>query len=175
MPLTRAKKQELLEGYEEDFKSTPHAFVLSYKGAKVPQVTELRARIRSKGGKYVVVKNTLALRAVKGGPLEALGEHFTGETAVAYSQNDPVALAKVLTDFIKEAPAFQFKGALLDGIAVPTAEIQSIASLPSREQLIAKILFLLQSPITRFARVLAAVPQSFVSVLDQVRIKKENA
>jgi len=175
MPLTRAKKQELLESYEEDLKTTPHAFVLSYKGAKVPQVTELRSRIRQKGGKYVVVKNTLALRAVKGAPLEALGQHFTGETAVAYSQNDPVALAKVLTDFVKDVPAFQFKGALLDGVAVPASEIQSIASLPSREQLIAKVLYLLQSPITRFARVLAAVPQQFVGTLDQIRIKKENA
>lgn len=173
MPLSRARKQELVEGYEEGLKKTPHAFVLSYKGAKVPQVTELRSRIRQKGGKYIVVKNTLALRAVKGTPLEVLGEHFTGETAVAYSHNDPVALAKVLTDFVKEAPVFQFKAALLDGRAVPTSEIQSIASLPSRDELIAKVLFLLQSPITRLARVLAAVPQQFVSVLDQVRIKKE--
>ena len=173
MPLSRARKQELVESYEEDLKKTSHAFVLSYKGAKVPQVTELRARIRQKGGKYIVVKNTLALRAVKGAPLEVLGEHFTGETAVAYSHNDPVALAKVLTDFVKEAPVFQFKAALLDGRVVPTSEIQSIASLPSRDELIAKVLFLLQSPITRLARVLAAVPQQFVSVLDQVRIKKE--
>jgi len=92
---------------------------------------------------------------------------------VVFSGKDPVALAKALTDFAKDVPAIKFKGGLVEGRAVPAEQIKEIAALPSRDELIAKLLFLLQSPITRFARVLAAVPQSFVAVLDQVRIKRE--
>ena len=86
---------------------------------------------------------------------------------------DTRALAKALTDFAKDSPVIQFKGALVEGRAVDGAAIKEIAALPSREQLIAKLLFLLQAPIVRFVRVLAAVPQSFVTVIDQIRIQKD--
>lgn len=174
MPLTRENKTELLQEYEQGLATAPHAFVLGYQGIKVPQVTALREKVRQSGGEYVVVKNTIALRAIDGNALAQLKEHFVGPTAVAYG-NDPVALAKALTDFAKDVPVLQFKGGLVEGRAVPAAQIKDIASLPSREELIAKLLFLMQSPITRFVRVLAALPQSLVVVLDQVRQKKEGA
>jgi large subunit ribosomal protein L10 len=174
MPLTRDDKQELLEEYEQGLASAPHAFLLGYQGIKVPQVTALREKVRQSGGEYLVVKNTIALRAIDGAALAQLKEHFTGPTAVAFG-SDPVALAKALTDFAKDVPVLQFKAGLVEGRAVAADQIKDIASLPGREQLIAKLLFLLQSPVTRFARVLAAVPQSFVMVLDQVRKKKEEA
>ena len=173
MPLTRNDKEELLQAYEQGLAKAPHAFLLGYQGITVPQVTELRNRVRQSGGEYIVVKNTLALRAIDSQALDQLKEHFVGPTAVVFSQKDPVAVAKALTDFAKDVPAVQFKAGLVEGRAVPTAQIKDIASLPSREELIAKLLFLLQSPVIRFARVLAAVPQQFVAVLDQVRIKKE--
>jgi len=172
MALSRARKEEILQSYGEELAGTTHAFLLSYKGVTVPQVTEMRARVRQKGGKYVVVKNTLALRAIADGALKELAPHFTGPTAVAYGA-DAVALAKALNDYIKEVPAFQFKAALVDGRTVAASQITELANLPSREQLIAKLLYLLQSPVTRFVRVLAAVPQQFVSVLDQIRVQKE--
>jgi len=172
MALSRARKEEILQSYGEELTGTTHAFLLSYKGVTVPQVTEMRARVRQKGGKYVVVKNTLALRAIADGALKELAPHFTGPTAVAYGA-DAVALAKALNDYIKEVPAFQFKAALVDGRTVAASQITELANLPSREQLIAKLLYLLQSPVTRFVRVLAAVPQQFVSVLDQIRVQKE--
>jgi large subunit ribosomal protein L10 len=131
--------------------------------------------VRASGGEYVVVKNTLALRAIDSQALAQLKEHFVGPTAVVYSQTDPVALAKALTDSVKDIPALQFKAGLVEGRAIAADQIRDIASLPSREELLTKLLFLMQSPITRFARVLAAVPQSFVMVLDQVRKKKEEA
>jgi large subunit ribosomal protein L10 len=174
MPLTRENKTELLQEYEQGLAAAPHAFVLGYQGIKVPQVTALREKVRQSGGEYVVVKNTIALRAIDGNALAQLKEHFAGPTAVAYG-NDPVALAKALTDFAKDVPVLQFKGGLVEGRAVPAAQIKDIASLPSREELIAKLLFLMQSPITRFVRVLAALPQSLVIVLDQVRQQKEGA
>jgi len=172
MPLTRENKTELFQEYEQGLASSAHAFVLDFQGIKVPQVTALREKVRQSGGEYVVVKNTIALRAIDGKELSQLKEYFVGPTAVAYG-NDPVALAKVLTDFAKDVPVLQFKGGLVEGRAVPAAQIKDIASLPSRDELIAKLLFLMQSPITRFVRVLAALPQSLVIVLDQVRQKKE--
>jgi large subunit ribosomal protein L10 len=172
MPLTRDDKQKLIEEYNQGLAEAPHAFLLSYKGITVPQVTELRSRVRATGGEYVVVKNTLALRAIDSKALEALKEHFVGPTAVVFG-SDPVALAKALTDFAKDVPAVQFKAGMVERRAIAAEQIKDIASLPSRNELIAKLLFLLQSPITRFARVLAAVPQSFVMVLDQIRQKKE--
>ncbi len=173
MPLSRADKEQMLAEYQQGLAQAPHAFLLGFKGIKVPQVTELREKVRQSGGHYVVVKNTLALRAIDGTAMKDLAEHFSGPTAVVYSLTDPVALAKTLTDFAKDLPVLEFKAGLVEGQAVPAAQIKEIAQLPSREQLIAKLLFLLQSPITRFARVLAAVPQQFVAVLDQVRTRKE--
>jgi large subunit ribosomal protein L10 len=173
MPLTRSDKEQLLEQYENGLAKAPHAFLLGYQGITVPQVTELRNRVRNSGGEYVVVKNTLALRAIDSKALSQLKDHFVGPTAVVFSDKDPVALAKALTDSVKDMPALQFKAGLVEGRAIAAEQIKDIASLPSREELIAKLLFLLQSPIIRFARVLAAVPQSFVMVLDQIRIKRE--
>lgn len=175
MPLTRSDKEQLLADYENGLAKAPHAFLLGYQGITVPQVTELRNRVRASGGEYLVVKNTLALRAIDSKALAQLKEHFVGPTAVVFSLTDPVALAKALTDSAKDMPALQFKAGLVEGRAIPAAQIREIAQLPSREELIAKLLFLLQSPIIRFVRVLAAVPQSFVSVLDQVRQKKEGS
>lgn len=172
MPLTKSDKEQLVNDYSNGLAEAPHAFLLSYQGITVPQVTTLRDKVRQSGGYYEVVKNTLALRAIDGKPLGDLKQHFTGPTAVVYSSKDPVALAKALTDFAKDVPALQFKAGLVEKRTIAAGQIKDIASLPSREELIAKLLFLLQSPIVRFARVLAAVPQSFVMVLDQIGKKK---
>ena len=174
MALSRADKEQLLAEYEEGLKGASHAFVMGYQGIKVPQVTALREKVRQSGGQYVVVKNTLALRAIDGVALGGLKDQFTGPTAVAFTDKDPVTLAKALTDFAKDVPAIQFKGGVVEGRAIGGDQVKDIASLPSREELIAKLLFLVQSPITRFVRVLAALgPQSLALVLDQVRQQKE--
>lgn len=174
MPLTRNTKEEILGGYEEAMASAEHAFVIGFKGITVNQVNDLRNKVRKSGGQYVVIKNTLARRAVAGKPLEQVKEHFTGPTAVAYSLADPVALAKVLTDFAKDAPVIEFKGGLVEGRPIAASQVKEIASLPGRQELLAKLLFLMQSPIQRFVRVLAASgPQRLAIVLDQVAKKKE--
>jgi large subunit ribosomal protein L10 len=173
MPLTRGDKQQLIDEYGEGLAKAPHAFLLSFRGITVPQVTELRSKVRETGGSYVVVKNRLAKLAIKDQPLGALEEEFTGPTAVVFSNDDPVAVAKALTDFAKTVPAIEFKGGLLNGQQVAADQIKEIANLPSREELIAKLLFLLQSPITRFVRGLAAIQRDFVVVLDQIAQKKE--
>jgi large subunit ribosomal protein L10 len=175
MPLSRQQKIDLVEKYKQEMAVAPHAFLLDYKGITVPQVTELRAKIRDTGGQYLVVKNTLALRAIAGEPMEQLKELFDGPVAVAYSETDAVSLAKVLTQMAKEVPAIEVRGGLVNGQAVQADQVKEIADLPTREELIAKLLYLLQSPITRLARVLAAVPRDFVVVLEQIRQQKEGA
>ena len=173
MPLTRQQKEEMVASYRQGLATAPHAFLLFYKGITVPQVTQLRAKVRENGGEYLVVKNTLALRAIEGGPLDQLKELFEGPVAVVFSQDDPVGLAKALSQFAKDIPAMEVRGGMVDGQPVEAGQVSEIANLPSREELIAKLLFLLQSPLTRLARVLAAVPQQLVVVLDQVRQQKE--
>jgi len=175
MALTRASKEQLVSEYGGGLASAPHAFVLGFQGIKVGQADDLRRRIRESGGSYEVVKNRLALIAVKGQALESLSEHFNGPTAVAFCNDDPVALAKALTDFAKDVPVLQFKGGLLDGQAVAGEEIRAIAALPSREELLAKLLYLMKSPISRFVQGLGAIPQQFVSVLSQISSQKESA
>jgi large subunit ribosomal protein L10 len=173
MPLTRRDKEEMVATYEGGLATSQHVFVLGFQGITVPQVTELRSRIRKQGGGYAVVKNTLALRAVDGKALASVREHFTGPTAVAYSA-DPVSLAKVLTDFAKEVPTLTFKAGVVDGKAIAATQVGEIANLPSRTELVGKLVFLLQQPIARFVRVMGAVPQQFVQVMGQIQKSKEN-
>lgn len=172
MALTRAKKEQLITQYEEGLASAEHAFLLSYQGLDVTRDTELRAKIRETGARYEVVKNRLALRAIQGKPLGELQDSFNGPIAVAYTDEDVVRLAKVLSDFAKDAPVLQFRGGVVSGQAVAPEQIDEIAKLPSREELLAKLLYLLQSPVTRLARTLNAVTRDFAVVLSQVAEKK---
>src|SRR6059058_3069744 len=151
--MNREEKASAISELGEGIGQATNAFVISFKGITVPQVTELRKQVRETNSKYVVVKNTLALIAVKDSPLTQLKEYFKGPTAVAYNTTDGVILAKALTKFAKDVPAVQFKGALLAGQVVPANQIQSIATLPSREELISKLLYLMQHPIRGLAKI----------------------
>ena len=175
MPLSRQQKEQLVESYQDGMAAAPHVFLISYKGISVPQVTELRRRIREVGGTYVVVKNRLVLRAIDGKALDELKGEFEGPTAVAFSDDDPVSLAKTLTEYAKEVPALEFKTSLVEGQSIQAGEVKEIASLPSREELITKLVFLLQSPISSFVRILGALPKQFVVVLDQVRQQRQGS
>ena len=175
MPFSRQQKEQLLSRYEERMAQASHVFLMDYKGVTVTQDTLFRRRVREVGGAYEVVKNRLALRAIEGKSLQDLQDQFRGPTAVAYSQEDPVGLAKAITDFVKEVPALEIKGGLVEGQIIAPEDVQKIASLPSREELITKLVFLLQSPISGFVRVLGAIPRQFVIALDQIRQQKEGS
>jgi large subunit ribosomal protein L10 len=172
MAVTRAAKQEELAQLENDLKGTESAILVDYKGLNVPQVTDLRRELRKAKASYRVVKNTIARRAIKGTAFEGLSEHFVGTTAIAYTANDPVLLAKTLTTFARTAPSLQIKAAVVQGRAIKAAEVTDLAALPGKPELYAKLLFLLNAPMVQLVSVLNAPPRDFVGVLSAYERKK---
>jgi large subunit ribosomal protein L10 len=166
--MNREEKAQAVSELNAGIGQATNAFLIEFKGVTVPQVTELRKQVRESGSSYVVVKNTLALIATKDSPLQGLAKHFAGPTAIAYNATDAVALAKALTKFAKDVPTVKFKAALLNGQVVPANQIETIASLPSKEELVSKLLFVLQSPIRSLAIVLNANIRNVAVVLDQI-------
>jgi large subunit ribosomal protein L10 len=171
---TKQQKQKDLDALAEQFKQANAAMLVSFKKMTVAKDQELRRQLREAGVTYSVVKNTLARKAAAGTPLEPMADQFKGVTAVALSASDPVGLSKAISKFAKANPEiFSFKVGLVEGKVVELKEVDSIANLPSREELISKMLFLINAQAQRLVTVIQAVPRNLAVVMEQVRAQKE--
>ena len=169
--MNRMERQQEVDALRQELTAARNAYLVEFSGLKVEQVNDLRRKVRGASGRYRVVKNRLAIRAVDGTPLAEQSKLFDGPTAVAYTAGDPVALAKVLAEFQKNAP-IKVKGLVLEGKALPAASLDSIVSLPTRPELVARFAGMLRSPLVKFVVLLKAPVRDFASVLRQVADKK---
>jgi large subunit ribosomal protein L10 len=167
MAVTKAKKISQVEALATELKGVSNGFVAQYGKLTVAQDDQLRKSIREAGAKYRVVKNTLAKRATEGTVFEEVAKALKGRTSIAYTQGDIVALAKALTKYAKDNPELSFKAGVVEGKAVEVSQIQVLASLPSKDELYSKLLFLLNAPATRLATALAGVGRKLAVVVDQ--------
>jgi large subunit ribosomal protein L10 len=168
---TREMKAADLDQLKEEFAGGNAAFVVEFKGLTVVAVDDLRKKVRDSGGTYRVVKNTLARKASEGTSLALVAHHFKGPTAVIRTP-EPARVAKTLSDFTKTNPALVLKGGSVDGVALDAEQCKSLANMPSREELLARLLYLLTSPMQRLASVLSAPQRNLAVVLGQVAEKR---
>jgi len=170
---TKAQKQQDLDALTERFKNAKAAMLVGFQGMTVSKDQELRNQLREAGVSYGVVKNTLARKAAAGTTLEQATDQFKGVTAVALSNEDPVNLSKAIAKFTKANPdIFKFKVGIVEGKVVALSDIEAIASLPSKEELIAKVLFLINAQAQRLVTVLSAVPRNLAIVVKQIGEQK---
>ncbi|HRI05216.1 MAG TPA: 50S ribosomal protein L10 [Pyrinomonadaceae bacterium] len=166
---SRETKQTDLTALTESLQKSTSAMVVSFSGVTVQKDQEFRNSLREAGAKYEVVKNTLARIAVKGTQFENASEHFKGVTAIAWTENDPVVLSKAISKFMKDnADIYTFKTGVVDGKLVDLTQLTTIANLPSKEELISKLLFVLNSQAQRIVTVINAVPRDLAVVIDQI-------
>jgi large subunit ribosomal protein L10 len=169
----RKEKQEEVEALKNDLANVSTVILTTFQGIKVSEETQLRRSVQAAGGQYRVVKNTLAERAGAGTPAEPLLKELTGTNSISYTLTDPVALAKALTKIAKDVPAFRFKAGLVEGRVLSIQEIQQLSQLPSKEELISKVMFLLQAPAQRVASAMAGVSRNLaVTVQEAIKAEK---
>lgn len=172
---TKAEKDREVEELQEQFRGSANALLVGFQGIRVADDERLRREMRQAQLSYRVVKNTLAVRAVGGTPLESLAEFFVGPTAVALSKDDPVLLAKILSKWAKENPNLKFRAGLVEGRVIEVKDIEALSNLPSKEELISKIMFLINCGAQRIAVALSGVARNLTVVVDQVRAQKEGS
>lgn len=169
----KSEKQQDLDHLKTELAKVSTVILTTFQGITVEEDTKLRRAVQAAGGKYEVVKNTLAELAGSGTPAEGLLKNLKGTHSIAYTQTDPVALAKALTKIAKDVPAFQFKSGVVEGKVISINEIKQLADMPSKEELISKIMFLLNAPAQRIATALNALPRNLaVTVSEAAKANK---
>jgi large subunit ribosomal protein L10 len=172
MAITKAKKIQQVEKLQEELKNAGSAILATFSKLTVTKDDELRKTVRGAGARYCVVKNTLAERAAQGSKVEPAIKDLKGVTSIAYTAGDPVALAKVLAKYAKDNPEFTFKSGVVEGRVISIKEIEALATMPAKEEIMAKLLFLINAPAQRLATVINATGRDLAVVIDQA--VKEN-
>ena len=173
--MNKTERQETIESLTKRFRAYPNVYVTDFSGLNVLRMTELRRRLRSAGGRYVVVKNTLAQRALGANAVTLLDDHLAGPTGLVLAGEDPVATAKVLTDFAKEFEKPAIRIGLLDGKALSPEQVKHLAGLPSREVLLGQLAGALQAPLTQFAGAMNGLLDQVVGALEALRAQRDAA
>ncbi len=163
----KADKIKDVETLRKELANAQNVFVAGFEKLTVAQDFDLRKTVRGAGGRYRVIKNNLAEKATEGTAAESLMRGLAGMTSIAYTDGDPVALAKALTTYAKTNPSLTFKAGLVEGRAIDVRSIQELATMPSREELLSKVLFLIQSPAQRLAVAINALGRNLAVVVDQ--------
>jgi len=163
----KAEKHSKSEELRSQLATVSTVILSTFQGITVEQDTKLRRSVEAAGGHYEVVKNTVAERAAAGAPAEGLLKNLKGTNSIAFTKTDPVALAKILTKVAKDVPAFQFRAGFVEGRVISIQEITQLALLPSKEELISKIMFMLNAPAQRVATALAALPRNLAVVTSE--------
>ncbi len=171
----KSERQKKVEELHAQLAQVSTVILSTFQGIKVGEDTRLRRAVEAAGGRYQVVKNTLAERAAQGTAAEPVLKSLAGTNSIASTAADPVALAKALTKFAKDVPAYQFRAGVVEGRVVSVGEIQQLASLPSKEELISKIMFLISSPAQRLASATAAVARNLAVVMNEAVKEKKFA
>lgn len=170
---SRQQKQNDLNALTIELGNSKSAMIVSFNKLTVAKDQEFRSQLRQAGAKYQVVKNTIARLAVKGTPYEDASEHFKGVTGIAWTDSDPVVLSKTISKFIKDnADFFSFKAGVVDGKVVDLKQVEAIASLPSKEELISKLLYVINAQAQRIVTVINAVPRDLAVVIKQIGEQK---
>src|ERR1700747_1884034 len=167
MAVSKAKKIEQVEELSGELKNVSSVIVATYSKLTVEKDYELRKTLRATGAKYKVVKNTLAERAAKGTKVADVLKDLKGVTSIAYTQGDPVALAKALAKYAKDNPEFTFKAGVVEGRVISIKEIEALATMPSKEEIYSKLLFLLNAPAQRLVTAMNAVGRNLAGVVNQ--------
>src|ERR1700757_1733500 len=167
MALTKAKKAEKVEQLAKELEGSPSAIVGTFAKLTVAQDFELRKTVRTAGGRYRVLKNKLAARAAQGSKIEAALQGLKGVSSVAYTSGDPVALAKALSTWVGENAEFTFKLGIVDGKVINVEEVKALATMPGKEEIFSKLLFLINAPAQRLVTVMNAVGRDVAVVLNQ--------
>ncbi|MEX1459261.1 50S ribosomal protein L10 [Enterococcus sp. C92] len=154
-----AKKETLVQAAAEKFESAASVVIVDYRGLTVEEVTNLRKQLRDAGVEMKVIKNSILSRAAKKVGLDGLDEVFTGPTAVAFSNDDVVAPAKIIDEFAKDAKALEIKGGVIEGKVFSVEQITALAKLPNREGLLSMLLSVLQAPVRNVAYAVKAVAE----------------
>jgi large subunit ribosomal protein L10 len=170
--MNKTERQETVDSLTEQFRGSPNLYVTDFSGLNVLRLTEFRRRLRAAGVSYVVVKNTLAQRALAANLVTALDEHLTGPTGLVLAGKDPVAAAKVLADFVREFEKPAIKIGLVDGRPVTADQVKRLASLPSREVLLSQLAGAMQAPVAQLAGVLNGMLYQMVGALEALRAQR---
>lgn len=163
----------VVDSIKESFSGAAASFVVQYQGCTCEELTNLRRKLRPVGARLAVVKNTLTKRAIAGTDAEGLGEFLSGPSAVVWSKEDPVGPAKVISDFAKNQEKLIIRAGYVDGSVIGEAQVKALASMPSKEQLFAKLLALINTPATRLLQTINAPAATLVRLLAAVKDKKQ--